>query len=186
MSDQQKEQDRAERAVRTRDSGQAAGAGPAVAEPASGPIDSAATAALALAVTSAKRAASSPSQARQSGERTVDRTAAPPGNREWRATLRRLCGGLLLALAAGWFGAQLLSPARKADPHWAAAAEVLRGTQEDVVRVTGDVRALKVSLEALKDGLDRSRTETHAKQTHVIEAIGRLERAIAISRSSTG
>jgi hypothetical protein len=68
------------------------------------------------------------------------------------------------------------SPAPKADPHWAAAAEVLRGTQEDVVRVTGDVRALKVSLEALKDGLDRSRTETHTKQTHVIEAIGRLER----------
>jgi hypothetical protein len=83
---------------------------------------------------------------------------------------------VLLALAGGWFGAQIVSAAPKADPHWALAAEALRGTQEDVVRVTGDVRALKVSLEALKDGLDRSRTEAHTKQTHLLEAIGRLER----------
>ena len=84
---------------------------------------------------------------------------------------------VLLALAGGWFGAQMVSATPKADPNWIAAAEVLRGTQEDVVRVTGDVRALKVSLEALREGIERSRTEAQSKQTHVIEAIGRLERS---------
>ena len=75
MSDQQKEQDRAERR-HTGTPGQAAGAGPAVAEPASGPIDSAATAALALAVTSAKRAASSPPRPGTS-ERASPRSERP-------------------------------------------------------------------------------------------------------------
>jgi hypothetical protein len=177
MSDQPKEQDRAERPVRTRDAGQAAGAGPAAPEPVSRHVDSAATAALALAVTSAKRAASPPAQARH--ERASEPSIGRPLHQATANGVPRYAASaaaLLLALAAGWFGAQMVSAAPKADPHWTATAEALRGTQEDVVRVTGDVRALKVSLEALRDGLDRSRTEAHTKQAHVIEAIGRLER----------
>ncbi len=176
MSDQQKEQ-RTNPAVRTRDASKAPGAGPAAAEPAGGHADSAATAALALAVTSAKRAARPPTEARQepgSGPSLGRRPQAPDGSRV--ARYGASAAAVLLGLAGGWFAAQMVSAAPKADPQWAAAAEALRGTQEDVVRVTGDVRALKVSVEALKDGLDRSRSETHTKQTHVIEAIGRVER----------
>jgi hypothetical protein len=176
MSDQPKEQIPTKQAIRTRDSAKAPGAGPAAAEPVSHAPDSAATAALALAVTSAKRAASPP-EARQ--ERVSEPAIAQPPHRENGNRVARFApsaAAMLLALAGGWFGAQIVSAAPKADAHWTAAMEALRGTQEDVVRVTGDVRALKVSLEALKDGIDRSRSDAHTKQTQAIEAIGRLER----------
>jgi hypothetical protein len=140
-------------------------------------LESAATAALALAVSSAEKAANHSAHAVR-GERVP-----PPAGGSGQASRRRLppryaasAAAVLLALAGGWIGAQIVAAAPAEQP-WAEAAGALRRSQEDVVRLTGDVKALKVAVEALKDSVERSRSETGAKQAQLAERLDRTDRA---------
>jgi hypothetical protein len=59
-----------------------------------------------------------------------------------------------------------------------ATGAALRQNGEDVTRVSGDVRALKVAVESLKDGLDRSKADA-ARGGPLAERLDRTDRATA-------
>ena len=86
---------------------------------------------------------------------------------------------VVLALGTGWVAGSHLSastPASATVPAWAEAASAgIRDNRDDVVRLAGDVRALKVTLDALKDGLDKPRPDAGTRQ--VMERLDRSERA---------
>jgi hypothetical protein len=88
---------------------------------------------------------------------------------------------LVVAVAAGWLGAEAVASVRSAAPaagaHWTETAQALRQGQQDVVRLTGDIKTLKVTIESLKESVDRSKADLLAKQAQVIERIERIERA---------
>jgi hypothetical protein len=65
------------------------------------------------------------------------------------------------------------------------AVRNLQQGQEDVLRLTGDVRTLKAAVEALKEAIDRARAETHQKQAQLIERAerGPLETASRLTRT---
>ena len=66
---------------------------------------------------------------------------------------------------------------------WIEANAGIRQNQEDVVRLTGDVRALKAAIEAVRDGVDRARGETVGKQSQLFERLDRIDRAAQDSSS---
>lgn len=106
--------------------------------------------------------------------------AAAPGPAPaaaWRRSVPR-AAAIVCAVGAGWVGgSQLFSGASgtAGTPAWAEAASAgIRESREDVVRLAGDVRALKVTLEALKEGLDKPRPDAGARQ--ILERIDRTER----------
>jgi hypothetical protein len=92
---------------------------------------------------------------------------------------------VILALGAGWIGGSHLSagtPASTTAPVWAEAASAgIRDNRDDLVRLAGDVRALKVTLEGLKDALDKPRPEAGTRQ--VMERLERSER-VALDASA--
>ncbi|HEX2555436.1 MAG TPA: hypothetical protein VHL98_17185 [Microvirga sp.] len=150
--------------------GQAAAPSPS---PAPRGEDAAANAALAVAVMAARREAPAAAAAAI--------PAAPPSRAGRAAALMRRpavqAAALVVAAAAGWLGAEAVAGVRAgampAAP-WTEAAQTLRQSQQDVVRLTGDIKALKVTIESLKESVDRSKTDLMAKQTQVVE---RIERA---------
>jgi uncharacterized coiled-coil protein SlyX len=88
---------------------------------------------------------------------------------------------LLVALGTGWFGAQALAggdaeSVQETNRQWVETAQSLRQGQNDVVRLTGDIKALKVSVEALKESVDRSKADLLTKQSQMLERIERVER----------
>ncbi len=149
------------------------GEGPA--SPAVGPkaADAPANAALALAVMSARReAGSAPAEAPPAAP-----TSATPGV---TALMRRpvaQAAALAVAVAAGWFGADALATTRPdgqaGTAQWTETAQALRQGQQDVVRLTGDIKALKVAIESLKESVDRSKSDLMAKQAQVMERVER-------------
>lgn len=161
--------------IRTQRIGSAPSEAPAPA------LDSAATAALALAVTSARKSVEVTAAPAVETAKEPEAAASAPARSavDWRRH-GALAATLALALGLGWLGgSQALSGAgggrEPAAPAWAeAAATGIRQSREDVVRLSGDVRALKVSVEAVRDGLDRQKREGAAKP--VIERLDRLER----------
>jgi hypothetical protein len=84
-----------------------------------------------------------------------------------------------VALGLGWFaGSRVVGPSPQGAPQWAEAASAdMRQNHDDVVRLTGDVRALKGIVDSLKDGVDRARGESTAQQDRVSEGLARIERS---------
>ena len=68
----------------------------------------------------------------------------------------------------------------------ADATEGLRRGQEDILRLTGDVRSLKSAVETLKDGLDWARSESTAKQAQFVERTERAVREIGAQVAELG
>jgi hypothetical protein len=110
--------------------------------------------------------------------------AAPKAGSRAAALMRRptaQAAALVIAVAAGWLGAEAVAGVRAGAPAagtpWTETAQALRQGQQDVVRLTGDIKTLKVAIEALKESVDRSKADLLAKQAQVIERVERAERA---------
>jgi hypothetical protein len=150
-----------------------------------------ASAALAQAVTSAeksggKTATAEPAKIEPAKPETV-KTSVPLHKRwpspapEWRRHAPH-AAAMALAIGLGWAGgSQAVSGARQAMPvmpEWAeTTASGLRETQENVVRLTGDVRVLKGIVEAMKESLDQAKVEAAGQQRALIERVEASERA---------
>jgi hypothetical protein len=148
-----------------------------------------ADAALATAVTDAEASLD------RAGKDTVvsahspdDGTPAKSGSR--KVLLSRLAQAAVVALAAGsgWLGAHMVSRGETAVAlaPIADATDSLRRGQDDILRLTGDVRALKVAVETLKDGLDRARSESTTNQAQVLERAERGVREIGAQVAQLG
>ena len=106
--------------------------------------------------------------------------AAKPASAERRYPLR--AAGVALAIGLGVAGGAyaLSRPAGESTEtalkQWTdAAGASLRQNQEDVTRLSGDVRALKVAVESLKEGLDRSKGGG-ARNGQLAERLDRTDR----------
>jgi hypothetical protein len=209
MSDQQKEQAPKKRAAKGREvlapesTPVDAAVAAAVPEPAlpapepepacvSDPAPTIAAAALAEAIEDARKPSEAPAPERASEPaavkveaRRVDvpPRAVTPAPARTRYALQ--AAAVILALGAGWVGGSHLAastPASATAPAWAEAASAgIRDNRDDLVRLAGDVRALKVTLEALKDGLDKPRPDAGTRQ--VMERLERSER-VALDASA--
>jgi hypothetical protein len=127
---------------------------------------------LASAVKSAQQAA-------QSTDRSPARAESARPEPSWRRT-GAWAAGLAAAVGVGWFGgASVISAGRPSQTilaQWAEASANIRQNQEDMVRLTGDVRALRAAIDGLKDGVDRVRGETVSKQSQLLDRLDRLDR----------
>lgn len=140
---------------------------------------SAAAAALAQAVKCAEQTASKPAaeaaSARPDASETTDKQDSP----DWCEYALR-AATLVVALGLGWAcGAGAFSSVGQAGeegPEWAQTAAAIRDSQSDIVRLSGDVRALKLALEGMQDKVERAKAETTGQIGNVIDASGRLER----------
>jgi hypothetical protein len=85
-----------------------------------------------------------------------------------------------LALALGWVGgSQALSGARPVAqtlPRWTEAMADIRQNQEDMVRLAGDVNALKGVLAAIKDSFEHAKVDASHNRP-LLERLDKLERA---------
>lgn len=145
-------------------------------------LDSAASAALALAVTSARVAGQGRATEAREGASSFPRGTDKRGLRSllpaWSHVLTAA-----VALLAGW-GADRVALRMSSVPvpqDRAETARLLRDGQEAVLRLTGDVRALKVAVESLKDGVDQTRTEAGARQAQILQRLDQVEAAPATS-----
>jgi hypothetical protein len=130
--------------------------------------DAAANAALALAVMGARKETAAPA--------AKVAPVPPPGR--MAALMRRpaiQAAALVVAVAAGGFGAFAATRASvgSSPAQWTETTQALRQGQQDVVRLTGDIKALKVAIESLKESVDRSKTDLMAKQAQVMERVER-------------
>lgn len=136
-----------------------------------------ATAALALAVNGAKKDGAKSAETAAPARATSPRSGAFAMLRHPAAQ----AAALLVALGTGWLGAQALAggdatSVQETNRQWVETAHTLRQGQNDVVRLTGDIKALKVSVEALKESVDRSKADLLTKQSQMLERIERVER----------
>ncbi|HYI89261.1 MAG TPA: hypothetical protein VEY05_05105 [Beijerinckiaceae bacterium] len=151
--------------------------------------DPAATAALEPAVTSAEASSAEASSAGTTDATQPAATAAKPltGLGKVRALAARAdrkhaaaAIAAALALALGWAGgSQALSGARPMPqtlPGWAEATAGIRQNQEDMVRLAGDVTALKGVLAAFKDSFENAKVDA-AQNRPLLERLDKLERA---------
>jgi hypothetical protein len=143
-------------------------------------LDSTAAAAvLARAVKSAEQCAGNP--VAKAASVPLD-AAGPDGTAsalDWREyTLRATT--LALALALGWAGGSgafsTTAEPNEEGPEWEQTAAAIRDSQSDIVRLSGDVRGLKLAIEGLHEKVERAKTETLGQFTQVVEASSRLER----------
>jgi hypothetical protein len=158
----------------------------------SDPAPTIAAAALAEAIEGARKPSEAPAPERASEPAAVKVEARPievplravtPAPTRPRYALQ--AAAVILALGAGWVGGSHLGASATASataPAWAEAASAgIRDNRDDLVRLAGDVRALKVTLEALKDGLDKPRPDAGTRQ--VMERLERSER-VALDASA--
>jgi hypothetical protein len=138
-----------------------------------------AAAALALAVTSAEKSSDKPAPALSGKTRQAlssIRLALPPN---WR-TYAAQAAVIAAAIGLGWAGGSLAksgSQALQITPEWAEAASNLRQNQDDLVRLTGDVRVLKSVIESMKESVEQARMDAAAQQRSLMERVDRMERA---------
>ena len=159
--------------------------------------DPAATAALAPAVTSAEPSSAATTDATQPAA-TAEKPLSGLGKVRAiaiRADLKHAMAAIAaradrkhaaaamaaaLALALGWAGgSQVLSGARPMPqtlPGWAEATAGIRQNQEDMVRLAGDVTALKGVLAAFKDSFEHAKVDA-AQNRPLLERLDKLERA---------
>ena len=134
---------------------------------------------LRAAVTAAKEtpATDAPAKPKQA---EVSATLAGPAVKVPRAfnptTLRvpAIAAGLVLAAGLG-FGAARIAPAAEpqAELRWGEAAAGLRQSQENIAQMMGELRNLKLAVEAGKGERDRARAD-FSKQAQVAERLDRL------------
>ena len=191
MSDQQKGQNQKKPAIQGRDEKpavQGRDEKPAVKKEGASPPAGATSpvAALAHAVTSAQKPAGPAAKPVETSSVQAKDVAAMRSGSSWRRTGAQ-AAILAAAVGIGWFGGTgLVSGGRSSHAaltQWSEASASIRQSQEDVVRLTGDVRALKVAIDALKDGIERVRGETVGKQSQLLERLDRLDRAAQDSSS---
>ena len=218
MSEQQKDQTlrkRASQASEKAPEGRKSEAAPPNAEGVS------ATAALALAVTSAQKdvpalktpserrsaSGSAPSDARAAASEAgsvkpaVIKPAAPKpatvapaaaANSDGAPPWRRgaLAATLAVAACVGWVvgtrGGSHEDTSQSVLKQWSEASAGLRQSQEDVVRLTGDVRSLKIALDGIKEGIERIKGETVGRQSQLLERLDRLDRAAQDTAGKAG
>lgn len=87
-----------------------------------------------------------------------------------------------VAIGLVWAGgSEALSGGRQAlqaVPGWAeAAASSIRQNNEDIVRLTGDVRALKDIIESFRESFDHAKIETAGQSRPLVERLEEIERA---------
>jgi hypothetical protein len=139
--------------------------------------ETAASAALALAVSSAKTEAARP-------EATVEplkisdtpEVASPSRIAMFKRPIAQ-AAAVLVAIGAGWLGAQAFATTPSStdamNRQLAETAQALRQGQNDVVRLTGDIKALKVAIDGLKESVDRSKADLLTRQSQMMERIER-------------
>ncbi len=154
------------------------------------PAKSDAAAALARAVAGARPAADlrpageaaeaparpAPARPAAAPSAPAPRTALSPALRRYGAQAALVAVALGLGFAAGTQGER-----PDAVPAWAEAAQAsARQGQEEVARLSGDVRSLKATVDALREGVDKGRGDAgrHAA------ALDRLERADKAAQAS--
>jgi len=143
-------------------------------------LDPAASAALALAVRSAKAAKSSQEPQRATASlgdklRHFVRAIPVPRHAPSAAALA------LAAALAGMGGAYALAMGSRDDGSarlMEATTRALRESREDIVRLTGDIKALKGTVDSLKSSLDASRNDMLSRQK-VVEKIDRASQETA-------
>ncbi|WP_048709191.1 hypothetical protein [Microvirga massiliensis] len=90
-----------------------------------------------------------------------------------RALASRLAQVAIVALVAGsgWFGAHMVSRGETAAAlaPLATVTDDLRRGQEDILRLGGEVRTLKMAVEALRENLETTRGESTATQARLLE-----------------
>jgi hypothetical protein len=190
MSDISKENKK--RAARNRDATAPAGQTDAAAAPTAETEAASASALLALAVTSAETSAAAPATGTKSepaGEAPTAEMKPEPAatapvrpeaarNYPWRGYGLQ-AAGLAIAIALGWLAGSQAYSAKQPEgaPAWAEqVGSGIRQHQDDITRLTGDVRALKTTVEALKDGTDQVRAQAAGVQRPLVERLDRIER----------
>ena len=97
----------------------------------------------------------------------------PSSDASRRVLASRLAQAAVVALVAGsgWFGAHMVSRGETAAAlaPLAAVTDDLHRGQEDILRLGGEVRALKTAVEALREGLETSRSESTTTQARLLE-----------------
>ena len=140
--------------------------------------ESAASAVLALAVSSARPEAAKPDATLEPLK--AEETMSPVAPSRFAAFRRPAAqaAAVLVTIGTGWLGAQAFatagpSNAEATNRQWAETAQALRQGQNDVVRLTGDIKALKVAIDALKESVDRSKADLLTRQSQMMERIER-------------
>jgi hypothetical protein len=145
-------------------------------------LDSKASAALALAVTSARNAGSRPSANEM--DSASDRSpsarpnAAAHASKPLRHTVMAYAATALVALCAGWVGATALAAMGRTSGErpWAETTQALRQNQDDVARLSGDLASIKMVIDALRQNVDQSRAEAGLKQSQIVERLDRADK----------
>ena len=149
-----------------------------------------AAAALAKAVASAEKSGEKPAPepakviALKTGAAKTEAAFAkdqPSSLPAWRAYAAQ-AAVVAIAIGLGWTGgSQALSNVKTAPelvPPWAEAATAsMRQNQEDLLRLTGDVRVLKGIVESMKESFDQAKVEAAGGQRSLMERVDGIERA---------
>ena len=99
---------------------------------------------------------------------------APVKARPPAARYLPFAAAVLFGLGVGWLAGTRVPDAEASAPGWAEAAASIRDTHADLIRVTGDVKALKVTVDAMKDTFDKGRPDGGVRQ--LAERLDRSER----------
>ena len=139
----------------------------------------AAAAALAHAVKSAEQSAGKPAAETASAQPDAPEPADKAKSPDWREYALR-AATLAVALGLGWAaGSGAFSAAGQASeegPEWAQTAAAIRDSQSDIVRLSADLRALKVAIDGMQDKIERAKAETSGQIGTIADASRRLER----------
>jgi hypothetical protein len=138
-----------------------------------------AAAALALAVTSAEKLGEKPTTTEPPKTSAGARIKWPSMPAEWR-THAVLAAAVASAIGLGWAGgSQAVSGGKPAQamPEWVETATTsIRQNQEDLVRLSGDMRVLKGIVESVKESFDQATAETAGRERSLMERIEGIER----------
>jgi hypothetical protein len=92
-----------------------------------------------------------------------------------RLPMPALAAALALAAGLGYGAARLAPPAQpQAELRWSETAAGLRQSHDDITQMMGELRTLKLAVEAVKGERDRTRTDLSGKQAQANERIDRL------------
>ena len=192
MSDQGKEHGQRKRGSRIREPEATARDRPVSRLPPPAGADSAATAALALAVSSARQTASAPVDGSKGDGRTAAATMGSPVAPAARRIAAVPVIGCAVATAAaiavvcGFVGSQIVTGALKDDPKRLETVAALHRNEEDLIRIASDVKALTVALESLTQSVDRARSDASSTQAEVLQRLERSEQAPYEAASKIG
>jgi hypothetical protein len=138
-----------------------------------------AAAALALAVKSAEQSGGGPAETASDKIRPAFRIT----HRSSPAALRHAmqAGAIAIVIGIASAAGSHTAPVVKEGPHlpdWAATAlSGIRQNQEDVARLSGDVRTLMGIVEAMRENLDLAKAEAAGQQRAMVDRVERIERA---------